>query len=724
MHRRVRPLVVVVLAGALIVPPVWAAVAEASSRSHGATALPERAGPSPSSGRVPQGQQEAQDEQQEEGQEEEPQRYEEVVVVTASRVEQLLLEAPTAVTVIGAASIETAPATNYADLLRSVPGLNVAQTSARDINLTARSATNTLATSQLVLVDGRTVYQDFFGFVLWDLLPVNFQEIDQIEVVRGPGSAVWGANAMSGVVNVITKTPRQLGDRLQVRAGGGERNTGYGSILYSAVRSDRLSYKVSGSIYTQEAWPRPETLPSGLPGNLFPNEGTNQPKLDTRVDWEMGPRSRLSLSGGIAGTSGIVHTGIGPFSIESGSRFGYLSAEYDRDDLDVQIYSNLLSADSFNLLNGLLFDFSTQTYDFSGQNTTILGEGRHIVTYGGNVRLQNFDLSIAPAGDDRQEGGGFVEDTFTVNDHLVVHAGGRLDGFSVLDGVVFSPRVSASVRPWPDRTQVIRLSFGRAFRAPSMVNNFLDTVIFNEVDLGEFTGVPGLGTFVFPTSARGNEGLVEEQLDQFEVGYRGVFLGGDVSVDAAYYLSSTADNIDFFPAEFYSPGDPPPTWPLPDILLGMIPLPKTFTYRNIGEVGNQGLEFGIQGRVHPTTQMTFNYTWQDEPDPTGIPVEDLNVPPTHSLNVAANGAYRDFLYQASVNYTGEAFWADVLDARFHGTTAAFTTLNLSFGYDFSQGLQAMLKATNVTDQEFQQHVFGDVIGRRMIAELSYTLDLE
>ena len=136
--------------------------------------------------------------------------YEEQVVVTASKVEQALVNAPATVTLINSRAIETSPSTNYADLLRSVPGLNVTQTSARDINLTSRAATGTLSTSQLALVDGRTIYQDFFGFVAWDFLPISPSEIKRIEVIRGPASAVWGANALTGVVNVITKPPREM----------------------------------------------------------------------------------------------------------------------------------------------------------------------------------------------------------------------------------------------------------------------------------------------------------------------------------------------------------------------------------------------------------------------------------------------------------------------------------------------------------------------------------
>ena len=139
-----------------------------------------------------------------------PPTFEEQVVVSASRIEQQLVNAPAAISVITTQTIQNSPATNIGDLLRAVPGLNVTQVSARDINLTTRGATSTLATSQLALVDGRSIYLDFFGMVMWDFVPTNPHEIKQIEVIRGPASAVWGANAMTGVVNVITKTPREL----------------------------------------------------------------------------------------------------------------------------------------------------------------------------------------------------------------------------------------------------------------------------------------------------------------------------------------------------------------------------------------------------------------------------------------------------------------------------------------------------------------------------------
>ena len=108
-------------------------------------------------------------------------------MVTASRTDQQLVNAPASVSLITTETIQNSPGTNIGDLLRAVPGINVSQLSARDVNLTARGATSTLATSQLALVDGRSVYLDFFGMVMWDLVPTNANEIKQIEVIRGPG---------------------------------------------------------------------------------------------------------------------------------------------------------------------------------------------------------------------------------------------------------------------------------------------------------------------------------------------------------------------------------------------------------------------------------------------------------------------------------------------------------------------------------------------------------
>ena len=154
--------------------------------------------------------------------------------------------------------------------------MNITQVSARDINVTAARRTGTLATGLLALLDGRSLYQDLFGFVMWDFLPVNLNEIKQIEVIRGPASAVWGANALYGVVNVITKSPREMqGDSATFGVGGSfarrrRRRTPaplwYISGTHAQAINDRWSFKLSAGGYSQDPLSRPTgTIPCDRP---------------------------------------------------------------------------------------------------------------------------------------------------------------------------------------------------------------------------------------------------------------------------------------------------------------------------------------------------------------------------------------------------------------------------------------------------------------------------
>ncbi len=267
-------------------------------------------------------------------------RAEEVTVESASKVASKLIDAPATMSVVTSETLAAQPAQNMADTLRSVPGMNVIQTSARDINLTARQATSTLATSQLVTVDGRSVYLDFFGLVLWDLVPSPTSgEIKQIEVVRGPASVVWGANAVNGVVNIITKTPREneglglvLGGGLFDRDEGSRESEGNGyqfngSFSYANAINDTWSYRLNGGYFNSDPYSRPVgTVPldchplgvdpcrtatgaavsGGFPigGAAFPadadqpgafeNDGTSQPKFGLRFDQDFSNGGRMT----------------------------------------------------------------------------------------------------------------------------------------------------------------------------------------------------------------------------------------------------------------------------------------------------------------------------------------------------------------------------------------------------------------------------------------------
>jgi iron complex outermembrane receptor protein len=702
--------------------------------------------------------------------------FEEAVVVTASRVESRLLDAPATITVVPGTALQVLPANNYADVLRSVPGLNVIQMSARDVNLTSRQSTGTVATSQLALVDGRSVYLDFFGMILWDFLPTNPNDIKQIEVVRGPASAVWGANALTGVVNIITKSPRETPEvtNVTLSAGWFDRDVGstvgrgagalYGAnVSTSRIANERWSYRLSAGYFNSDAFPRPTgripviTDPrdpqatvggaqypadsSGTFGTAYQNSGTSQPKFDARVDQEL-ENGRVSYSGGVAGTAGIVYSGIGPFEIQPGSVLGYGKVAYSQGSLRIGTFVNYLDAESPNLLvpdartgGPLQLNFRTTTFDIEASHATVVGS-RHALSYGGNYRRNNFDITMAPTSRDRNEIGAYAQDDIFLGPWRFA-VGGRVDKFGNIDGPVFSPRLAAVFRPATG--QSLRVSYNRAFRSPSTINNYLDIALITPVDLralGLSTPFPlvvhGVGSEL-PIGSTPQQPLKEESLTAYEVAYTATIRERS-TLGAAFYVNDMKDTINFvtLPSTLdpYTPANPPPGWPLPAAVLGVLAqagvyLPRTaFTYLNLGPTRQKGIELSLDHRMSTALTTFVNYSWQGRPqileDPNPFPLSELMLPPTNRVNVGGvyNGAR--YLGSLSVNYSGRAFWSDVLTPAYHGYSDAYTLVNTSFGVKWGRPrVTTLVKVNNLLNQTVQQHVFGDLLRRSVTTEVRF-----
>jgi len=677
-----------------------------------------------------------------------PQKYEETVVVSASRNEEKLINAPATMSVIGAQTIQSAPTQNFAELLRAVPGVNITQVSARDINVTTRGATGTLATGQLALLDGRSLYQDFFGFVMWDFLPVNLNEIKQVEVIRGPASAVWGANALNGVVNVITKSPREMqGTTAVLGVGGFDRqsgasgqDSGAGTLFYisgthAQAVNDRVAFKISAGGYTQDPYSRPTgEIPCDRPEvcatarNPYPNftnQGTTQPKFDGRVDYDYASGAKLVFSGGVAGTDGIMHTGIGPFDINSGSVMGYAKMNYTNKGFKGAFFTNILNGDATNLLTvdattgkNVAFDFGTKTFDFEASNVHAF-QGKHVLTYGGNLRYNVFDLSLAPDGDNRFEGGGYAQDEMFLSKYFRLVAGARVDRFDYLDNFVFSPRVTFMMKP--EENQTFRVSYNRAYRSPSVINNFLKVTIVEPINLGQFTPLLNGQIYPLPVQSVGDPNLNETSVDAYEVGYSGVVSNGRAIISAAFYVNKTHDDILFTEdvTKRYKTANPPPGWPaiLRPALDAIGGLPALFTYQNFGETTQKGFEVGVNSNVNRYVGMFVNYSYQATPE-VNFDLAEVNLPAKNRFNVGFNFNKSHFLGDLNVTYSDSAFWQDVLDARYHGTTESYTMVNGGFGVKWAgDKITTSIKGTNLGNQTIQQHVFGDIIKRSLVGEL-------
>jgi hypothetical protein len=147
-------------------------------------------------------------------------------------------------------------------------------------------------------------------------------------------------------------------------------------------------------------------------------------------------------------------------------------------------------------------------------------------------------------------------------------------------------------------------------------------------------------------------------------------------------------------------------------------LPSQFSYRNFDRLTERGIEVSIDARLSDTVTGFANYSWQDDPVPSGFDISELNLPPTHRVNVGVSYSARRYFGNLTTSYQDHAFWQDVMDARFHGPTEPYTLVDTGLGMRSLDGtMTAAVRITNVLNHRTQQHVFGDVIRRTVTGEV-------
>jgi outer membrane receptor protein involved in Fe transport len=242
----------------------------------------------------------------------------------------------------------------------------------------------------------------------------------------------------------------------------------------------------------------------------------------------------------------------------------------------------------------------------------------------------------------------------------------------------------------------------------------------------------------------GNPNLKEESLTAYELAYTGN-VGERTTIGLAVYQNDSDDNINFAsitpspqfpqgipPFDVYTAQNPPPG--IPGLLYGVLlqaripgfPLPRTVsTYLNLGPIRQRGFEASLDHRFSNELTLSANYSYQDEPevleadaDQIPYPTNEIAIPAPHRFNVALNWNSSRFVGSAALSYTDEAFWVDVLTAPFHGFTDSYTMLNASFGVKWAEGkVVTSIKGTNLTNETIQQHIFGDILKRSLVAEV-------
>ena len=438
-----------------------------------------------------------------------------VEIMSVSRRPEPLWRAASAVSVLTGTEIERAGATNIPDALRLDAGMQVAQIDGHTWAISARGFNISAANKMQVLMDGRSVYTPLFSGVFWDVQQTFLPDLQQIEVIQGPGATLWGANAVNGVVNIITKSAKDT-QGLLIYGGGGSELMGFGGVRYGGAINKNTSYRAYVMHQSRDSL--------SLEGGGNAEDETDFTQGGFRIDSELNPENTFTLQGDIyAGEFGQLDAP--NVEAEGGNIIGRWTHQFDRDtSLMVQTYY-----DYTHRLVPDLFEEDRHTFDLEAQQRFVLGQ--HDLIVGGQYRVSADEIgnpapsfSFTPDADTLhlvslhvQDEWHLVPDTFTL-------IGGSKFEYNNFSGFEIQPTGRFAWTPAEGR--ILWGAISRAVRTPTRIDR--DLVIPNP----SFGGVP-----IF----FGSRDFESEELIAYELGYRTKLLD-NLSLDVAAYYNEY-DNL-------------------------------------------------------------------------------------------------------------------------------------------------------------------------------------
>jgi outer membrane receptor protein involved in Fe transport len=520
-----------------------------------------------------------------------------VQVVGASKVPQKVVEAPVAIAVVSRVDARNYSSTGqFPQVLKGMTGMDVSLNGIHDFNVNARGFNSDLSQRVLVLMDGRDLAIPFLGAQEWSTLSVPLEDVERVEVVRGPGAALYGANAYNGVMNIITPLARDvIGNKVSLD--GGELGTLRGDIRHAGVfgDGDRWGIRANAGFYRSHDWhqsrtnigdlqreygavvdttkypvhtPAPgfEVLPlNGQTITTLPGPASGEPSPvenvygSARLDYYHPSGAISTLEGGAASADNQVFmTNVGRFQVDHALR-PWARAAWTDDHLSLMAWYSGRSSTQHSLASGAPIDEKSSLLHSEVQWNSTLNDRVSFVV-GGSYRRNLVDSRgtlVAPQDDARNDwyASAFGQVKVALTPKLSLVVAGRSDG-SDLFAKEFSPKAAFVFAP--SANQSIRLSAGKAFQTPRITNFFLHVPLGVPADLtalenamrtafgSALDGVPR-GTLFTQSSAvpalgLGNPSLGVEHVTSYETGYRGEF-HRRVQITADAYYSIVRDFV-------------------------------------------------------------------------------------------------------------------------------------------------------------------------------------
>jgi iron complex outermembrane receptor protein len=453
-----------------------------------------------------------------------------IKVTTVSRKSESLSGAPAAIYVIRQEDIRRSGINSIPELFRTVPGMEVAQANSHQWAVTVRGFNSVFATKLLVLMDGRSIYTPTFSGVYWEEADTILEDIDRIEVIRGPGATLWGANAVNGVINILSKPANETQGTL-ISGGGGMEERGFGTVRYGDQLAHNVFYRVYGKYSNRDEF----TLTDGRGAS----DDWWRTQSGFRLDWYPSEADTATLQGDyyFGEVNGQVFRLLSlPFGAfptqfhghgEGANVLGrWTHRTSEQSDLSAQVYFDRTDRD-FGLGSEV-----RETFDFDAQHRFPIGP-RHEIVWGAGYRYsadeetQTPDFRLTDPKIGLQLFSAFAQDEVTlVSDRFKLTLGAKIEHH---DFTGFEWQPSARLAWTPHERHAFWAAVSRAVRTPSRSERTVSFYLEPPVPFSDIR-LPILA------QARGNPDFGSEDLISYEAGYR-VQAHQRLTLDAAAFYN-------------------------------------------------------------------------------------------------------------------------------------------------------------------------------------------
>lgn len=603
---------------------------------------------------------------------------EERKVVTGSRMPRAASLAPASVYVVTGRALRESGAQTLWEGLRGVPGLDVISSRAGQGEVSIRGLNLPLSNRTLVLLDGKTILKGFYDFAVWESLPVSMDEIDRVEIVAGPASALYGPNALSGVVNIITKRPEEIGPA-QVSFSAGERGFFTGSAMTGARRGP-WTYKLDLGVRTYD----------GLSDS--PREAARTGLAHGQVSRDLGEAGELQLTAGLSDHRSRFAAATLGAPVDDG-RTGFGRADWTRRGTRARVFWNFGRTRFRQVTPETPLDYDTYDAELS---QSFQPHEDHALVVGGQYRRNESKSTLY--GNDRTHHqdlwGLFFEERWAARDDLFFELSGRLDRHPDT-GARFSPRGSAVYTLAPGQT--LRYSGATAFRNPTLADNY--------ANLRQPSGAAAF-------TLRGRSDLRPERMVQHELAYAGRLTAA--TVRAAVFHYRMRDQLIF--------GAP--------VLVSAAPPEFDTPANNVGATRAWGGEAQVEAPLARGLTGLASYSYQDLKDSSDAQWL-ADTAPRHKAFARLTGRLRGWTASAGAHWTAAtAFRSNAIidvsveTARLPDYWLFEARLARRFSGAWS-GLEAAVSAWNLADRRHRQlagNLSGAHLGRRIVGTLSYRFE--